>query len=386
MSEADNRSAQSKARDAMFKRSKKQQTGMSEYYMVIGAFVVVCVGAVLYVLLNPKKSFSAMPVIDESQILVHNGNSHHMFTQGSNSFFADWTLHDAKTLMQNSIADSPNISPCKSKEDEEAIVPEKFDWREQYPACVQPVLVQGNCSASYAMSTLSTVADRMCQQSNKPVRLSAQEIISCDKSNYNCDGGYVTRTLNFGKRKGFIADECHPYVGEKEECDDISENECRVSNSIYKVIDYCLAQEEEGIKREILKNGPVIGQMTIYTDILIYKDGVYHRTEDAFKFNGQQIVKIVGWDKTQDGQDFWIIENTWGSDWGEDGFIKILAQDKSTQVDFFAIGVSSYPMTMAEFYSMQEDLQNGEAMGEGDEGIAEEEIDLDQVQFENTAQ
>jgi hypothetical protein len=37
--------------------------------------------------------------------------------------------------------------------------------------------------------------------------------------------------------------------------------------------------------------------MTVFTDFLTYKDGIYHRTEDAFKFNGQHIVKIIGWDK-----------------------------------------------------------------------------------------
>ena len=42
---------------------------MLQYYLVIGAFVVICVGAVLYVMLNPKKSFAQMPVIDESQNL-----------------------------------------------------------------------------------------------------------------------------------------------------------------------------------------------------------------------------------------------------------------------------------------------------------------------------
>lgn len=51
---------------AMLKRSKKQDSTMMQYYIVIGAFVAVCVAAVLYVLLNPKKTFAQMPVIDES--------------------------------------------------------------------------------------------------------------------------------------------------------------------------------------------------------------------------------------------------------------------------------------------------------------------------------
>lgn len=59
-----------------------------------------------------------------------------------------------------------------------------------------------------------------------------------------------------------------------------------MNNTFYKVIDYCLASDEQGIKKELFKNGPVIAQMVIYTDFLTYKEGMYHRTEDSFKFNG----------------------------------------------------------------------------------------------------
>jgi hypothetical protein len=68
-----------------------------------------------------------------------------------------------KTLFGNSLSDTPSIPPCKSKEDsEENIIPEKFDWREKYPECVQEPTSQGNCSSSYAVVATSTVADRIC--------------------------------------------------------------------------------------------------------------------------------------------------------------------------------------------------------------------------------
>ncbi len=90
--------------------------------------------------------------------------------------------------------------------------------------------------------------------------LAAQEIINCDKANYQCDGGYVTRVFNWGKRKGFIPEKCYPYTGVAEECEDdhLESNDCRVNNDFYRVIDYCLAQDDIGIKQEILKNGPVV--------------------------------------------------------------------------------------------------------------------------------
>lgn len=285
-----------------------------------------------------------------------------------------------KTLFGNSLSDTPNVPPCKSREDtEETIIPDKYDWRENYPECVQEVFNQGNCSASYALATTSVVADRICQQVKKPVRLSAQEILSCDRGNYHCEGGYSTRALNWGKRKGFILDECMPYNGTKSTCDiddHFENNECRKNQQFYKIIDYCLAQDDVGIKKEIMKNGPVIAQMVVFTDFLTYKDGIYHRTDDAFKFNGQHIVKILGWERQADGQEYWLVENTWGADWGENGYVRILASDKSTQLDFFALGVAVYPYTMAEYYTMQEEM-NKRKQDETTSTISEQEIDLD---------
>ena len=163
-------------------------------------------------------------------------------------------------MFKNSLSDTPNIAPCKTTEDQEIIIPEKYDWREQYPECVKPVLNSGNCSSSYAVTTLSVVTDRICQQTKQPFNLSAQELIDCDKGSYGCDGGYVTRVLSWGKRKGFLPESCYPYTGVKGTCpeDHLESNECRVHNNFYKVIDFCIAQDEKNIKKEIIKNGPVI--------------------------------------------------------------------------------------------------------------------------------
>jgi len=63
--------------------------------------------------------------------------------------------------------------------------------------------------------------------------------------------------------------------------------------------------------------------MTPFTDLLTYSEGIYHRTQDAFKFNGNLIVKVVGWEKGAEG-DYWIVENTWGKDWGENGYARVM--------------------------------------------------------------
>jgi len=66
--------------------------------------------------------------------------------------------------------------------------------------------------------------------------------------------------LTWGKRRGFIPESCYPSKGAAGECPDdhLEENECRQANNFYKAVDFCLASEVDGIKREILTNGPVL--------------------------------------------------------------------------------------------------------------------------------
>ena len=167
-------------------------------------------------------------------------------------------------------------------------LPESYDWREENPTCVQEARsVSQDCPASsYILSVLSAAEDRICQQGKlQPVRLSSQELIDCD-NNSSCSRGTVNKVLNWGKRKGFLPETCFPSTGAEKECPDdhMTENECRQGNNFYKIVDFCFAQDVDNIKKEIMTNGPVLGQISPYTDMLTYSEGIYSRTNDAFKF------------------------------------------------------------------------------------------------------
>lgn len=195
-----------------------------------------------------------------------------------------------------------------------------YDFRQAYPQCVKDVKrMNRNCTSGQVFAALSTVEDHICKDTARTVNLAIQELVDCDKGSFGCGGGNANKALTWGKRKGFIEESCYPYNGEEAECPEehLMENNCRQQNQVYKVVDFCLAQQPENIKREILTNGPVVGQMQPYTDFLTYKEGTYHRTGEAFKFQGNHVVKVLGWDSSPDGSSYWIIENMWGSDWGE---------------------------------------------------------------------
>jgi cathepsin B len=160
------------------------------------------------------------------------------------------TLADAKTMFQSALSDTNQIKPCSSSlgiedvEEEDIDVPESYDWREAYPDCVQPVRSIGtSCSASYAFATLSAIEDRICMATNSTVKLSTQEIVDCDAASFGCDGGYVNKVLNWGRKRGFILEECMEYGGTKQECevDHLESNMCRSDSTFYRIQDYCIS-------------------------------------------------------------------------------------------------------------------------------------------------
>jgi len=186
-------------------------------------------------------------------------------------------------------------------------------------------------------------------KAKETVRLSTQEILECDVGNQGCTSGFVNRVLMFGQNKGFVPEECVETQSSLTECevDHFENNECRLENFVFKVHDYCAAQGDENIKREIIKNGPVNTQMNIHTDFLAYGEGTYHKTPDSMKFQGQHIVKILGWTKSLDGSTEWIVENTWGDDWGENGYAKVSSKG-DTNIEGMVFGMLISHMTQAE--------------------------------------
>ena len=237
------------------------------------------------------------------------------------------------------------------------IIPESFDWRVENPTCSHetPRKVSTDCSgSSYIHSTLSAAEDRICKLGKKePVRLSSQELVDCDK-NSSCQRGTVNKVLTWGKRKGFVPETCFPETGEAQECPEeyLTDNECRAANNFYKVVDFCFAQDIDNIKKEILTNGPVLGQINPFTDMLTYSGGIYSRTNEAFKFQGNHIFKVLGWETTPENGSYWIVENSWGADWGENGYARIASAGETT-LDFYAVSFAMYPKTMAEYYEEQ---------------------------------
>lgn len=172
----------------------------------------------------------------------------------------------------------------------------------------------------------SMISDRICLITNKSVQVSAQHAISCDLDiNEGCKRGYAQRAFDFFSKNKIINESCMPFkqgafVNCSDKCNEVLPDHGRLSR-------VCGIDSQEQIKREIILNGPVIANLEIHSDFLTYKSGVYFPDLAQYVYAGGHIVKIVGWG-VENGMKYWLIENTWGSDWGENGLAKIGIVDK----------------------------------------------------------
>ena len=348
---------------------------MSNYYIVFGVVGALCVYVVVMLFMNQQAPLNKTPVIDDKRIDEHN--QHTPWVQGANKFFEGSTLADAKKIINSSFANHPNLSKCNT--DDSVIPPESFDVRTQWPNCILPVgNQQKTCGSSYAFAATSATAERLCISSKeqKLTPLSVQELLSCDLANQGCKGGYLNIALDYMRTKGIVDEQCFPYQADSDtvKCEKICQNPTRE-----RVENYCILFGEEDIKRDIMKNGPVVAASQVHIDFLTYKGGVYTKGDDVPRFSGFQAVKIIGWgveseNEANKGNKYWLVQNSWGEDWGEHGVARI-SMGQELMFDQYAYSIkvrSDKPQEVKENKAQVNKVNIEDVNVEGDLNLDEE--------------
>ncbi|XP_039604384.1 cathepsin B-like isoform X1 [Polypterus senegalus] len=235
-------------------------------------------------------------------------------------------------------------------------LPVNFDSREQWPNCptIKEIRDQGSCGSCWAFGATEAMSDRICVHSNGKVsvEISAEDLLSCCgfECGMGCNGGYPSGAWQYWTEKGLVSGGlydshvgCRPYSippcehhvngsrppctgegGNTPKCEKKCEDGYTPSyknDKHYGSQSYNVPADESQIMTEIYKNGPVEGAFTVYEDFLMYKTGVYkHVSGQAV---GGHAIKILGWG-VDNGTPYWLAANSWNTDWGDNGFFKIL--------------------------------------------------------------
>jgi len=205
-------------------------------------------------------------------------------------------------------------------------VPTDFDWRKQAAECVHPIRDQQQCGSCWAFAATEAFSDRICiaSQGATNVVIAPQDMVSCDRWNMGCNGGILSWAWSYIQGTGVVTEECFPYVSGNgavpscpKSCVDSS-----VEYKKFKCISGTITKSSgpAAIQSDVMANGPVETGFDVYEDFFSYKSGIYHYTSGSKA--GGHAVKIIGWGQ-ENGVNYWICANSWGSSWGEDGFFRI---------------------------------------------------------------
>ncbi|KAK5640500.1 hypothetical protein RI129_011311 [Pyrocoelia pectoralis] len=233
-------------------------------------------------------------------------------------------------------------------------VPEQFDARQQWPNCptISEIRDQGSCGSCWAFGAVEAMSDRVCIHSDGKVNFhfSSEDLVSCcDMCGMGCNGGYPGSAWSYWVRHGIVSggqfgteQGCRPYEiapcehhvnGSRLPCSGEGptppcKEQCRKGYPIPYKKDlhhgkksYSVASDVKSIQVEIMKNGPVEAAFSVYEDFVNYKSGVYKHVQGQEL--GGHAIRILGWGVENDTP-YWLVANSWNSDWGDNGYFKIL--------------------------------------------------------------
>ncbi len=207
-----------------------------------------------------------------------------------------------------------NLAPVEN-------MPSALDWRNNDGNWVTPVRNQASCGSCWDFSATAQVEAWWLIQNSMPdvdLDLSEQFVLSCGDAG-SCSGGQVYLALSFFQEVGVPPEPCLPYeASDFVSCDEACDN---WEKSVVTIPGWGFITLEEAIVENIkraLTYHPVSASYTVYDDFFSYSGGVYEHVWG--EVSGGHAILIVGWD---DDEQSWICKNSWGSNWGEDGYFRI---------------------------------------------------------------
>lgn len=212
-------------------------------------------------------------------------------------------------------------------------IPDSFDSRTQWPGCIHDILDQGQCGSCWAFGATEAVSDRFCIASKGADKfvLSPQYLVSCDNTDYGCEGGYLDNAWEFVENNGLCTDTCFPYQsgsGDVPPCP----TQCADGSpmTLYKINNIQQIADAASMQTAIMNGGPVEAAFEVYEDFFSYSSGVY--SHQSGQMVGGHAIKILGWG-VDSGTPYWICANSWGNSWGMSGFFWILRGSDECQIE-----------------------------------------------------
>ena len=220
----------------------------------------------------------------------------------------------------------PNMVPSKPATPSNYAAPESFDWRDK--GVVNDIKNQENCGSCWSFSTCQAQESQWAITTGKLLSLSEQNLVDCVITCSGCSGGLMDLAYDYviKYQNGlFMNEDDYPYTARDGTC------KFDKSKGVTKVTGYRTIKEgsESDLAAKVAQYGPAaIAIDASHWSFQLYSSGIYDESSCS-PSNLDHAVGCVGFGK-EGNKAYWIIRNSWGTSWGEKGYIRMI-KDKNNQ-------------------------------------------------------
>ncbi|KAE9449690.1 hypothetical protein C3L33_18412, partial [Rhododendron williamsianum] len=280
---------------------------------------------------------------DNLRFIDEHNSANRTYKVGLNRF-ADLTNEEYRSMYLGARTDAKRrfvkarVASRRYAVEEGEKLPESVDWREI--GAVAPIKDQGRCGSCWAFSTVAAVEGVNQIATGELIQLSEQELVDCDKKyNAGCNGGLMDYAFEFIMDNGGIDTESdYPYLGLDAACDPTRKNAKVVSIDGYEDVP---PYNEKALKKAVAHQPVSVAIEASGREFQLYLSGIFTGECGMALDHG---VAVVGYG-TENGVDHWIVRNSWGTSWGEHGYIRMERNVAETFAGKCGIAMqSSYPI------------------------------------------
>ena len=230
--------------------------------------------------------------------------------------FADMTGAEFKAFVQK-FSHIPRVSSGEYfTGDETLTLPTSVDWRTQ--GAVTPVKDQGQCGSCWAFSTTGAVEGIWQIKGHGLVSLSEQQLVDCSGSygNYGCDGGLMDNAFQYIVANGITTESNYPYVANDQNCNDAAASQKAATLTGYQDVS---PSSPNSLMAAVAQQPTSVAVEADQSAWQMYNGGTVTSRCGTSLDHG---VLAVGYNNGA-SPPYWIVKNSWGTDWGLGGFIQI---------------------------------------------------------------